>query len=410
MSIIAIEWDLCSPLADTILAADRFDRKRPIRICGIRIEIRPAQDSSRATFSQGATVKSNLGRFLAYFAASLTILTLGGGCRALNPSPAYTAPVNGPDATAGVPRELRKTILPPYVIEPPDLLTIEAMHMVPKQPYHLHPFDNVSIQVEGAPAEAPISGVGPIGADGTVVLGRYGTVYIANKTVEEAKEIITKHLATRIKDYDVSVTLADSSARQRISGPHLVAMDGTVTLGIYGSVSVVGLTVDQARQTLEQHLLQFFDSLELSVEVGGYNSKVYYIVTQGAGYGDGVYRFPMTGNETVLDALSQINGLRPVSSTKVWIARPTDDPACAQRLEVCWEDITSNAYARTNYQVLPGDRIFVAEDHLIAANTFLGKLFAPMEQVMGFATFGVGTVTRFSGKVLAGGGNSNAAF
>ena len=93
--------------------------------------------------------------------------------------------------------------------------------------------------------------------------------------------------------------------------------------------------------------------MEVSVEVAGYNSKVYYIVTQGAGFGDGVYRFPLTGNETVLDALSQINGLRPVSSTKVWIARPTDDPGCVQRLEVCWADITANAYSRTNYQVLP---------------------------------------------------------
>ncbi len=187
-------------------------------------------------------------------------------------------------------------------------------------------------------------------------------------------------------------------------------MDGTVTLGTYGSVSVTGLTLDQAKAAIEQHLLQYYDSLELSLEVAGYNSKVYYIVTQGAGFGDGVYRFPMTGNETVLDALSQINGLRPVSSTKVWIARPTDDPGCVQRLEVCWADITANAYARTNYQVLPGDRIFVAEDHLIAINTAFGKIIAPFEQVMGFSSFGAGVVTRFSGKVLQGGGNSNTAF
>lgn len=349
---------------------------------------------------------------MAFCGAISTVLALGGGCRALNPSPA-TAPVNGPDATGGAPRELRKTVLPPYVIEPPDLLMIEALHTVPKQPYHLHPFDTVSIQVEGAPAEAPISGIGPIGADGTVVLGRYGSVYIAGMTAKEADEAIFRQLRTRINGIhvdDVTVTLADSAARQRISGPHLVGMDGTVTLGVYGNVSVVGLTVEQARAAIEQHLLQYFDSLELSLEIAGYNSKVYYVVTQGAGYGDGIYRFPMTGNETVLDALSQINGLRPVSSKKVWIARPTDDPGCVQRLEVCWEDVTANAYARTNYQILPGDRIFVAEDHLVALNTALSKIMAPMNQVMGFMTFGVGTVTRFSGHVLAGGGNSNSSF
>ncbi len=310
-----------------------------------------------------------------------------------------------------VPRELRKTVLPPYVIEPPDILNIEAIHVVPKQPYRLQAFDTVMLQVEGAPAEAPIAGIYPVGPDGTIVLGvHYGSVYVAGKTVDEAKAAITKHLTTRLTNAEVSLSLADSAARQKISGPHLVGMDGTVTLGTYGNILVTGLTVAQARTAIEQHLLQYFDSMEVSLEVGGYNSKVYYIVTQGAGFGDGVYRFPMTGNETVLDALSQINGLRPVSSKKVWIARPTDDPAGVQRLEVCWDNVTANAYARTNYQILPGDRIYVAEDHLIAINTALDKLLNPIERVMGFSIFGAGTVTRFSGHVLEGGGNGNATF
>jgi polysaccharide export outer membrane protein len=309
------------------------------------------------------------------------------------------------------PHELRKTVLPAYVIEPPDLLSIEAIHAVPKQPYHLQPYDTVVIQVDGAPAEAPISGVLQVGADGMIVLGvQYGSVNVAGKTVEEAKALIRKQLLTKLSAPEVSLSLNDSAARQRISGPHLVGMDGTVTLGTYGNVSVIGLTVSQAKAAIEQHLLQFFDSLEVSVEISGYNSKVYYIVTQGAGFGDGVYRFPMTGNETVLDALSQINGLRPASSKKIWIARPTDDPNCVERLEVNWEDITANAFARSNYQVLPGDRIFVAENHLIALDTSMGYLLAPIERVMGFSIFGVGTVTRFSGSVLNGGGNSNNVF
>jgi polysaccharide biosynthesis/export protein len=339
--------------------------------------------------------------------AVVAILALSSGCRAID-RPEQTAAVPG---SPSLPRELRKTVLPAYVIEPPDILNIDALHVVPKQPYHLQPFDTVMLQVEGTPPDAPIAGTYQVGADGTIVLGvHYGAVYVSGKTVEEAKAVITKHLTTRLTNAEVSLSLGDSAARQRISGPHLVGMDGTVTLGTYGNVSVVGLTVSQAKAALEQHLMQFFDSLEVSVEIGGYNSKVYYIVTQGAGFGDGVYRFPMTGNETVLDALSQINGLRPVSSKRVWIARPTDDPACVQRLDVCWEDVTANAYARTNYQILPGDRIFVAEDHLIALDTTLGKIIAPIERVMGFSLLGVGTVTRYSGHVLEGGGNGNGSF
>ena len=309
-----------------------------------------------------------------------------------------------------MPRELRKTALPPYVIEPPDVLLIEAIHAVPKQPYRLQAFDTVAIQVGGTPPEAPISGLFPLGADGTVLLAlHYESVFLAGRTIPEAKQIITKYLAAVLVHPEVAVSLADTAARQKIVGPHLVAMDGTVTLGTYGNVQVVGLTVDQAREVIHQHLLQYFDALDISLEVNGYNSKVYYVVMQGAGFGDGVYRFPMTGNETVLDAISQVNGLQRVSSKKIWVARPSDCPG-GVRLVVNWEDITANGNACSNYQILPGDRIFIEEDHLIAADTALGKLFAPMERIMGFSLLGVGTVTRFSGPVLKGGGNAQNVF
>ena len=121
-----------------------------------------------------------------------------------------------------------------------------------------------------------------------------------------------------------------------------------------------------------------------------YNSKVYYIVTQGAGMGDGVYRFPVTGNETVLDAISQINGLQQVSSKRIWIARPTDEPGKVQMLPVKWEDITAQASAGTNYQILPGDRVFIAEDKLIAFDTGLGENHRPAGADHGILALGRG--------------------
>ncbi len=358
-------------------------------------------------------MKSQTCRVAASLWGLVVVVVSTAGCQSMPGQAAPAAPVAQPQLVGGVdcvPRELKKSVLPPYVIEPPDVLLIEAFHVVPKQPYHLQPYDTIAIQVGGTPADAPVSGVFPIGPDGTVILGpHYGSVYLAGRTINETKDILTKYLSATLVNPEVTVSLADSAARQRISGPHLVAMDGTVTLGSYGGVSVVGLTVAQARQVVQQFLMQYFDSLEVSLEVNGYNSKVYYIVTQGAGFGDGVYRFPMTGNETVLDAVSQINGMRPVSSKKIWVARPTDT-AGMQRLEVNWEDITANANARSNYQLLPGDRVFIAEDRLIAFDTGLGKIIAPIERVMGFSILGAGTVTRLSGPVLAGGGNTNAAF
>jgi hypothetical protein len=113
----------------------------------------------------------------------------------------------------------------------------------------------------------------------------------------------------------------------------------------------------------------------------------------------------------VIDALSQIQGLTPNSSTRIWIARPggaTENCDCI--LPVDWYSITQHGRPDTNYQVLPGDRVYVAEDEWVAAYVAISKITAPFERIFGFSLLGVETVSRFSGNVLAGGGNQNRGF
>jgi hypothetical protein len=56
------------------------------------------------------------------------------------------------------PRELTKVILPPYRIEPPDVLQIDAIRVVPKFPYHLRGLDSLAVQVGGTLPDAPLAG------------------------------------------------------------------------------------------------------------------------------------------------------------------------------------------------------------------------------------------------------------
>ena len=322
--------------------------------------------------------------------------------------PAPPVPLPCDDA----PHELCKTILPEYTIEPPDILLIDAVNVVPKAPYRLKTLDVLAIQVQGALPDAPLDGTYAIGPGGTLDLGySYGMVNVAGKTVEEVQQSIEEHLQDYLKEPHVSVSLAESAAKQQIAGEHLVAPDGRVTLGTYGGVSVVGQTIAEARRTIEEHLGQFLDQPEVSVDVFAYNSKVYYVITQGGGMGDRVYRFPITGNEVVLDAIAQVNGLEAVSSKRIWVARAGRDRDGQSRvLPVCWDEITQQGGAETNYQIFPGDRIYIAEDKLIALDTAIGKITAPLERIMGFSLLGVGTATRFSGPVLRGGGNRQGSF
>ena len=61
-------------------------------------------------------------------------------------------------------------------------------------------------------------------------------------------------------------------------------------------------------------------------------------------------------------------------------------------LPVSWEEITAGAATATNYQVLPGDRIFIAENKMIAFDSVLNKTIAPFERIFGFTLLGTQTV------------------
>jgi polysaccharide export outer membrane protein len=120
---------------------------------------------------------------------------------------------------------------------------------------------------------------------------------------------------------------------------------------------------------------------------------VFYIITQGAGMGDNIRRVPISGSDTVLDALSAVNGLSQVSSKKMWIARPSpENSAKGKILPVDYVGITQRGATATNYQMLPGDRLFIAEDKTIAANNWLTNKTASIERVLGLISLGASAI------------------
>jgi protein involved in polysaccharide export with SLBB domain len=150
---------------------------------------------------------------------------------------------------------------------------------------------------------------------------------------------------------------------QPVTGQYLVGPDGTINLRKYGVVHTGGKTVADARIAIQNHLKQYLDSPELSVKVVAYNSHVYYVITQGPDQGDTVRRLPATGEERVSDAisLSQIKGLSQLSGKKIWIARPMPHNFGDQQiLSVEWDAPAQRVRAATNYQLFPGDRVYVA--------------------------------------------------
>ena len=211
-------------------------------------------------------------------------------------------------------------------------------------------------------------------------------------TADEARAAVEGQLKELLADPTVYLAPSRTRVPQQVVGEHLVRSDGKVSLGSYGFVRVTGLTVTQARTAIEAHLGKFLQSPEVSVDVVAYNSKVIYVIYDGAGAGQTVTRLPVTGNETVLDAVAQLGGLSAVASQRrIWVARPAPSPAKGvQVLPVDWVGITTEARTDTNYQLFPGDRLFVQSYPAVKASNAISRAVAPFERVFGFTLLGTG--------------------
>ena len=97
----------------------------------------------------------------------------------------------------------------------------------------------------------------------------------------------------------------------------------------------------------------------------------------------------------MLDAIGQVQGLQYTSSTRMWVARPgCNEVGGDQILPVDWLAVTQRGDVSTNYQILPGDRVYVSEDKLVAFDTAFGKLFSPLERIFGVTLLGTQTMQR----------------
>src|SRR5262245_19855659 len=337
--------------------------------------------------------------FLA-LASMLTALTCTMGCACRQTYPSFDAP-----------SELSKVALPEHVIAPPDILLIDAVTLIPRPPYLIKPLEALYIQVRipGAKEDKaslvpgqPIDGIYRVEPDGTVNLGSdYGPVKVSGLGIPEAKTAIKTSLLKRFKaDFDVQVALAESRAMQQIRGEHLVQPDGKIVLGTYGTVRITGLTLAQAKEAIEKHLSKYLQDPEISLDIAGFNSRVYYVIFDQDGAGQQVYRLPVTGNETVIDAIAELKGLPPGTFRKrIWVARPWgDDSGHENIMPVNWDAIASGGSTVTNYQILPGDRVFVSVDPWIAADNYLAKVLSPLERILGVTLLGNSTVRNVAGQ------------
>jgi polysaccharide biosynthesis/export protein len=150
---------------------------------------------------------------------------------------------------------------------------------------------------------------------------------------------------------------ANLDSPARLPGDQPVLPDGTINLGKFGQLQVMGKTVAEIEVLVRDAVqAQVKDAGFISVRLNSRQSKVYYVLGEVNSPG----AFPLNGRETVLDALMQAGGLTDKASRdNIILTRPTP-PNCPRIvLPVCWKHIVQLGDTATNYQVAPGDRIYV---------------------------------------------------
>lgn len=171
----------------------------------------------------------------------------------------------------------------------------------------------------------------------------------------------------------------DFNSPIQIPSDHTVQQDGTIDLGGYGRIQVSGLTVSDIQQRVQQTIIQTemtkphrqiglashnntpgseSPEPDLSVAVRLISQERGLVYVMGEVNAPGSY--PLTGSETALDAIIAAGGLSDrANEHKVILTRPriADQPRLI--LPICYQRVLQLGDVSTNYQLQPGDRIYV---------------------------------------------------
>ncbi len=180
----------------------------------------------------------------------------------------------------------------------------------------------------------------------------------------------------------LAVEAIDLDSPIRLPGNQPVLPDGTIDLGKYGRPVVAWKTVSQieseVRRLIDAQVKEAKDAKEkastaVTVRLIGRESKVFYVL----GEANAPRAYPLAGRETVLDGILVAGGLtRQADAKKIIVSRPTKPDGCRILLPICYNEIVQLGDTATNYQLQPGDRIFIPSispfDGLFRSNTNCG--------------------------------------
>ncbi len=152
---------------------------------------------------------------------------------------------------------------------------------------------------------------------------------------------------------DIQVYMEDNMNRiLRISGT------GTVTFPLVGNIKIAGLSLEQAEQTLADHLTAYIKQPQVSMLVKEYGNKTVYVLGQVSKPGS--IQIPPEKQLTVLEAITSVGGFTDVANaSKVRVLRVENGKQ--QNIDVDVSQITKQGNKSLDITLNPGDVVYVPQ-------------------------------------------------
>jgi polysaccharide export outer membrane protein len=254
-----------------------------------------------------------------------------------------------PGRSLQLPRELETQPLENYLVEIGDTLFIEAVN-----------FD-ATIRLPGDQIIQP---------DGTISVGEFGSWSVVKKSVEQIQAEVQSIIDVKTKQ-DLEAEFAKEQLRDqqtREDQTARAAQDSGASRPDFELADVDAEDIDvdsesaearrqrELRLALERRIEDQIGRNKISVRLVNWDSQRFYVL--GEVNSPGFFRF--TGNQTVLDAIIEAGGLSSKANHhQIIVSRPTPCGSCRIVMKICYDQIVQLGDASTNYQLRPGDRVFV---------------------------------------------------
>jgi polysaccharide export outer membrane protein len=158
----------------------------------------------------------------------------------------------------------------------------------------------------------------------------------------------------------------------------VIRPDGRISFDLIGEVDVEGKTVEEIQKEITARIEQFIVHPDVTVILQTSNSRTYYVFGEVGSPG----AYPLIGHVTALQALGGAGGgTRFANLGAARLVRPTEGKGL--RYPVKFDQIAFDGNAATNYELQPGDVIYVPPSTSAKIGYAIGVMLFPIQQILG---------------------------